>query len=84
MKAPVGAFVRIYYDGRPLSPGDYLLTPTGRLYQVITVRVQQRGKHRGRQHLRCLVDETPIGGRRVLPLHWYPRVRRVVARRRSA
>jgi hypothetical protein len=78
--APVGAVVRIWYDGRPVAPGDVLQKPTGRCYTVASVRVQRRGKHVGRQHLACLVtarnlvDVVARGGR-IRPLRWYPRRR---------
>jgi hypothetical protein len=81
LTAPVGAVVRICYDGRPVAPGDVLQTRTGRCYTVASVRVQRRGKHVGRQHLACfvtvcnLVDVVARGGR-VWPLRWYLRGRR--------
>jgi hypothetical protein len=69
--------VSIYYDGSTeLDQGDALRTPTGRLYVVAHVRVQQRGKHAGRQHLRCAVFSPGTmapPGTRVFPLHWYSR-----------
>jgi hypothetical protein len=75
--APVGREVGIYYDGARLEPGDGLRTPTGRLYLVTAVRVQRRGGHIGRQHLRAVVAEAPApDGVRVLPIHWYRRQRR--------
>lgn len=75
--APAGAVVGIYYDGAELVVGDALRTPTGRTYIVISVRRQARGKHVGRQHLRCAVaeDAAPLSVR-VRPLHWYKRGRR--------
>ena len=73
MRAPPGALVSIYYDGEPLAPGDYLRTPTGRAYLVAVARVQRRGLHVGRQHLRCLVSSSIPAGARTLPLFWYPR-----------
>ena len=77
MAAPVGAEVRIYYDGGELAPGQALMTPTGRLYLIVAARQQARGKHRGRWHLRCLVaDRDSYRGGYVHPLHWYPRGRR--------
>jgi hypothetical protein len=73
MKAPAGAVVRIYYDGARVDAGDALRTPTGRCYIVLAKRLQERGKHVGRQHLACIVaDEVPAGAR-VLELHWYRR-----------
>lgn len=74
--APIGAYVRIYYDGLALSAGDALVTPTGRMYEVVSVRVQARGAHVGRQHLVCLVHDgrTPVKGR-IRRLHWYRRGR---------
>lgn len=80
--APVGAYVRIYYDGAKLSQFDCLMTPTGRTYEVVAVRVQARGKHVGRQHLLCKVVARPWYTGRVLPLRWYPRGRAAVARAR--
>lgn len=76
--APVGALVRIFYDGRPVAAGDALRTPTGRTYVVASVRVQSRGRHAGRQHLACLVAREPPEDARVLPLYWYPREKRRV------
>jgi len=74
---PAGAIVSIYYDARvDLVDGDALRTPTGRTYVVMASRRQQRGKHRGRWHLRCLVldrDDQPPPGATVHPIHWYRR-----------
>ncbi len=74
--APVGAVVGLFYDGRRVVVGEYLRTRTGRTYQAVTVRVQQKGAHPGRQHLRCLVVEEAQRGVRVHPLCWYPRGKR--------
>jgi hypothetical protein len=76
--APAGAVVRIFYDGPELVAGHFLRTATGRTYLVVSVRVQRRGRHTGRQHLACLVTERGPTVRdhvegRVHPLHWYPR-----------
>ena len=73
--APQGAEVKIYYDGPSLAPGDALCTRTGRVYGIVHVRVQERGKHAGRQHLRCVVLELAdvLEGTRVFPLVWYKR-----------
>lgn len=58
MIAPIGATVKIYLDLRvEVTPGDIIETGTGRRYGVLTVRTQERGKHRGRQHLQCVVVE---------------------------
>lgn len=76
MKAPPGAIVAIYYDGTTLAAGDWLRSPSGRTYAVMVIRVQQRGKHRGRQHLRCVVlehDADAPEGTVVRPIHWYAR-----------
>ncbi len=76
MKAPIGAVVKLYVDARwPLEPHHILTTPTGRAYVILTVRVQMRGKHRGRQHLQALVAELaslPPDAPRFL-LRWYKR-----------
>lgn len=54
--APVGAVVRLYVDlERQVNEGDIIETRTGRGYRVLSVRVQERGKHEGRQHLSCVV-----------------------------
>ncbi len=74
--APEGAIVSITYDGGRVEVGDALRTTTGRLYVVVARRVQQKGDHRGRQHLRCAVqgkDALPPPGANILPLRWYKR-----------
>lgn len=54
--APAGAVVQLYVDlDRQVARDDIIETRTGRAYRVLTVRVQERGKHAGRQHLCCLV-----------------------------
>ncbi len=73
---PPGSVVQITYDGDTLNEGDALRTPSGRMYGVLAVRVQTRGKHVGRQYLRVLVlEEEPGAGTRILPLVWYSRDR---------
>lgn len=58
MIAPIGATVKLYVDlVAEVIPGDIIETGTGRRYGVLTVRLQERGKHRGRQHLGCVVVE---------------------------
>ena len=77
MAAPLGACVGIYYDGRAsVARGDAIVTKTGRTYVVVAVRVQTRGLHAGRQHLRCLVQPAPPAGARVHPIRWYRRRRK--------
>jgi hypothetical protein len=74
--APVGNVVGIYYDGAAeVSEGDVIRTPTGRSYRVVANRVQARGRHIGRQHLRVLViDPAEVSeDDTVHPLHWYSR-----------
>lgn len=54
--APLGAVVRLYVDlERQVNEGDIIETSTGRGYRVLSVRVQERGKNVGRQHLMCVV-----------------------------
>ena len=76
---PVGSLVRLTYDGPPLREGDYLRThTTGRLYLAMRVRVQEKGKHRGRQHISAIVvDRNHVvePDARVRPIHWHPRGR---------
>lgn len=73
--AQVGSEVGLYYDAPfLLAAGDQLVTPTGRLYEIESVRVQSRGRHAGRQHLRATVlppDASCDGTRH--ELHWYRR-----------
>lgn len=82
---PPGSEVSLYFDSpiHRLTDGDYLRTPSGRLYEVLDVRVQERGQHVGRQHLRCLVitvdQVTDVD--RVFPIHWYARPKKSSARR---
>lgn len=63
MTAPIGAIVSLYVDlVARVGSGDVIMTGTGRRYRVIAVREQTRGRHVGRQHLRCLVvddDDEP-------------------------
>lgn len=77
MTAPAGAEVGLYVDlVAEIALGDVIETQTGRRYGVVGVRVQQRGKHMGRQHLRCVVlspaDDQSITGR-VHTIRWYKR-----------
>lgn len=82
--APVGAIVSLYVDlVARVAIGDVIETQTGRRYQALDVRVQARGKHRGRQHMRCLVlaaapeviGAVPFTGR-VHTIRWYARRRK--------
>jgi hypothetical protein len=80
--APPGAVVSIYYDPDPeadVAVGDGLLTRTGRLYVIVALRRQWRGKHAGRLRLRCAVAEPEAAVARVWPLFWHPRGRASVA-----
>lgn len=78
-RAPAGATVGLYYDSpRAVESGDFLRTPTGRTYLIESVRIQGRGLHVGRQHLRATVMEAghvPEPDARVLPIYWYGRSR---------
>lgn len=82
---PPGSEVSLYYDSpiHKLTDGDYLRTPSGRLYEVLDVRVQERGQHVGRQHLHCLVitADQVTAPDRVFPIHWYARRRSSSTRR---
>ena len=80
MTAPVGATVRIYVDlVERVAVGDVIETTSGRRYQVLGVRVQERGEHAGRQHLQCLVvpknwlPDPPAENARLHRIRWYPR-----------
>lgn len=76
MKAPGEPAALTYDSARPVEPGDYIRTPTGRTYLVTSVRVQARGRHAGRQHLATVVmapDHVVEPDATVHPLHWYRR-----------
>jgi hypothetical protein len=72
-----GEPAKLYYDSDVVAePGDYIRTPTGRQYLVEHVRVQTRGKHAGRQHLRTIVMEPGHvceQDARVHKIQWYRR-----------
>lgn len=76
--APVGAVVKLYVDAPwPLEPGCVLTTPTKRAYLVIAVRMQTKGKRRGRQHLQAVVadpQDLPLGAP-TFGMRWYKRGR---------
>jgi hypothetical protein len=81
--APVGAIVALYVDlERRVMVEDIVETRTGRGYRVLVVRMQERGKKAGRQHLRCVVlgedwlhdlMVTPRDNRWVHRIRWYRR-----------
>lgn len=82
MSARAGAEVGLYMDSRDeIEVGDALVSnTTGRAYLVMSVRVQQRGDHIGRQHVRAIVfnhhfDLPPDHGK-LLRFAWYTRPRR--------
>lgn len=77
MTAPAGANVGIYVDLSPIvAIGDVIETQSGRRYIVSSARVQQRGRHVGRQHLRAVVmgreDPLPTSGT-LHRIRWYRR-----------
>jgi hypothetical protein len=75
--APPGSLIRLYYDARErVERGDFIRTPTGRTYLIEAVRVQQRGKNKGRQHIVAMVMEPDFDlsdDDIVHPLHWHKR-----------
>lgn len=75
MAAPPGAIVKLYIDGAfQLQVGDVVITQTGRRYDVVSIRVQSRGRHVGRQHFTARVmapDEPPR--ERWVQIRWYRR-----------
>ncbi|MDQ1446792.1 MAG: hypothetical protein QOI20_3256 [Acidimicrobiaceae bacterium] len=79
MSAPAGAIVSLYVDVVAIvKPTDVIETRSGRRYEVLTVRVQLRGKHKGRQHLAARVigtDEHVPDGAIVHRIRWYRRDR---------
>lgn len=80
----IGDEVSLYVDlVARVEIEDIIETSTGRRYGVIGVRVQQGGKHAGRQHLRACVIE-PAGAAyahgfnmgRIHAIRWYKRASR--------
>lgn len=81
MKAPIGSVVKIGYDvgtdgDRGHAEGHVLRATTGRLYLIIGLRRQTRGKHAGRLHLTSAVIDKLPQGTVTHPLVWHPRVKR--------
>lgn len=76
---PPGSIVALYFDSpRLMVADDVIRTESGKCYRVVSNRVQQRGKHVGRQHLTCEVvaPETVTADDFVMPIYWYARPRR--------
>jgi hypothetical protein len=73
---PIGSIVSLYYDGWAVAEeGDVIQTTTGRSYRVISNRIQEKGKHAGRQHIKAMViePEDVSASDVVLKLWWYKR-----------
>lgn len=96
MTAPIGAIVGLYVDlFAPVGTGDIIQTEAGRRYRALSVRLQKRGMHVGRQHLRCIVvdedaepDEMVYAGPEgitragiVHTIRWYKRTSKKKGRR---
>lgn len=78
MTAPAGAIVALHVDlVASVAVDDVIETESGRRYSVIAVRVQECGKHKGRQHLRCIVmpADEPQHGEKTHRIRWYKRGR---------
>lgn len=74
MKAAAGSVVQIYVDSmRNIQVGECLVTDTGRSYQIIEMRVQAKGVHVGRKHIRAIVFDQAPRGVITHPLRWYRR-----------
>lgn len=77
--APIGSEVGLYFDSPTrVMVGDFIRTQSGRTYHLTSVRIQERGKHIGRQHLRAIVVEPGVidpATDVVHPLYWYSRSR---------
>lgn len=77
---PAGSNVGLYVDSaQELEEGDIIATQSGRCYRVFSNRIQERGKHVGRQHLRAIVlpdDFVPEHDDQVLVIAWYSRNRK--------
>lgn len=74
---PPGSIVRLYWDSINVAePGDVIQTRTGRRYEVQHNRIQERGKHTGRQHMTCRVmspEEPTDPDVRLYEIWWYKR-----------
>ena len=70
-----GLYVDLVEDVRP---HEVIRTGAGTCYRVASVRVQVRGLHAGRQHLRVLrIPPEDVGpGDTVHEIRWYPRGRK--------
>lgn len=74
---PLGTTCKLHYDSpREVEAFDVIRTePAGTCYRVLEVRIQERGKHAGKKHLKCVriaagdVEEDDV----VRPLYWYQR-----------
>jgi hypothetical protein len=80
MTAPAGTEVGLYVDlVARVQVGHVIRTGTGRRYVIDSVRVQERGEHKGRQHLRVVVlakDAEVPPGTTVHQIYWYSRGKR--------
>lgn len=80
MPAAIGSEVGLYYDGfEVVEEGDVVKTATtGRCYRTISNRIQAKGIHKGRQHLRVqVIDPADVTeDDKVHLLHWYSRNKR--------
>jgi hypothetical protein len=76
-----GETAALYVDVlQTVHVGDYIRTLTGRTYLVTAVRIQQRGKHVGRQHLKTVVmapGHVVEPDAEVITIAWYARSRGV-------
>ena len=76
---PLGTECTLYYDSpREVEAFDVIRTQAGTCYRVLEVRIQERGKHAGRKHLKCLriAPEDVEEDDTIHPLYWYSRERR--------
>jgi hypothetical protein len=76
---PPGSIVSLYFDSPTLMrEDDVIRTESGKCYRVVSNRVQERGKHVGRQHLTCrVIEEAEVTADDfVMPIYWYARPRR--------
>lgn len=74
----IGEPAYLYIDAaQEMEEGDVVRTPSGKSYRVVSTRIQQKGKHIGRQHLQTIViDPKEVSSTdTVLEIHWYPRGR---------
>lgn len=73
-KAPAGALVKLYIDSfDPIKIGEWIVTTTGRAYQIVELRRQMKGKYRRRWHIKAIVHLSAPEDAVIHKITWYKR-----------